>query len=240
MNVAIFIQYKIYIIYNFHRFKFVIHHQHHMNPIDTFHDQKQMEITKNQDGVKIHYQNGNNVIYARLDNDSFGNLFSEASPMNSFPVAERLIQDFVHNRVLESGFKNSIDYRNRDFNQSMEPIKKQLPYIVGQLPRSNTRSPFHRRSIVEKMSSMRRTRNRNTKNKGHASIKKTLLDMATTRNQNSRAKNEKKKQNSTKKNTTEKKRRKLRGNPKTPSKRSNKKALKKPPTKKPTKKSNKK
>ena len=89
------------------------------------------------DGEYI-YDNGYTLRYRKLNDDEIKYLFHNIQLNTSFPLPERLVQDFIQDGSITPTFKKCIFFNKEDLNEMIRPLKKQRQKRK-KLPKKKTR-----------------------------------------------------------------------------------------------------
>ena len=70
------------------------------------------------------YDNGHTIRYRKLNDDDIKFLFQNITLNTSFPLPERLVQDFVQDGSIKPTFKRCIHFNKEDLHEMVKPFKK--------------------------------------------------------------------------------------------------------------------
>lgn len=84
------------------------------------------------------YDNGYTLRYRKITDDEIKFLFHNIQLNTSFPLPERLVQDFVQDGSINPTFKKCIHFNKEDLNEMIRPLKKQKQKRKN-LPKKKTR-----------------------------------------------------------------------------------------------------
>jgi hypothetical protein len=93
---------------------------------------QKIKIVKNEQGQYMEYENNHKRMYRSLNDDEYQELFNKVRPNMDFPVAEKLVQQFVKSGEITPSFKAGLFFTQDDFNELLKPIKREFTHSQHQ------------------------------------------------------------------------------------------------------------
>jgi len=95
------------------------------------------------------YDNGYTLRYRKLNDDEIKFLFHNIQLNTSFPLPERLVQDFIQDGSIIPTFKKCIHFNKEDLSEMIRPLKKQGQKRKN-LPKKKTRKNEKNKKMNDK------------------------------------------------------------------------------------------
>lgn len=70
------------------------------------------------------YDNGHTIRYRNITDEEIRELFHHIQLNTTFPLPERLVQDFIQDGSIQPTFKKCIHFNKKDLHQMVQPLKK--------------------------------------------------------------------------------------------------------------------
>ena len=85
---------------------------------------KKIILNKHNNKHFVKYENNYNVIYKELDESDFNHLFNKLTLKDkNMSLADRLVNDFVHDDSIIPSFKESAHFNEFDMNELIKDFK---------------------------------------------------------------------------------------------------------------------
>ena len=89
-----------------------------------------VQLKKNGNEHMLKYENSNNVIYRKLSENEYNDLFQKFSPNIQFSTPDLIIKSLVKDQHVIPSYRTSANYDNEYFNESISHFKDKMKTFI--------------------------------------------------------------------------------------------------------------
>lgn len=85
-----------------------------------------IQLSKDGDSHALKYENSDNLIYRKISEDEYNNLFQKFSPNIEFATPDLMIKSLVSDQRIIPSYRTSANYDTSHFDESITHFKEQM------------------------------------------------------------------------------------------------------------------